>query len=251
MSYIIIVIVIVLFYLLTKGYKTEDFNHIHVDKVQSLKGSLKDHEAGLLVALMAKVAKADGRVSELEAELLSHTFTDISKVFENSNEIRDELKSIYKQEKESFENTLEIAKKYLALTKRDYLKRLKIMEYLLNLAFIDGEFSKEEFMITEDIANALEIRKSDFENLIKQFENFYANKAKQEGMSLKKAYETLGLDESVDFDTVKKTYRKLVRQNHPDILMGEGKDKSIIESATKKLQEINEAYEIIKKNSVK
>jgi DnaJ like chaperone protein len=251
MSYFILIIVVVLFYFLTRGYKTENYNNINLNRVQKLRGSLKEHEAGLLVALMAKVAKADGRVSELEAELLSHTFTDISKVFENPNEIREELKKIYNLEKESFENTIVVAKKYLNLTKRFYIKRLKIMEYLLNLAFIDGEFSKEERMITEDIANALEIKKADFELLVRQFEQFYANKKQQEGMSLQKAYETLGLSEGVDFATVKKEYRRLVRKNHPDILMGQGKEQSIIDEATKKLQEINEAYELIKKNLVK
>jgi len=234
--------------MLTRGYKTADFNHINLNRVQKLNGSLEEHEAGLLVALMAKVAKADGRVSELEAQLLSHTFTDIARIFENKDEIREELKKIYKREKESFDNTIIIAKKYLSLTKREYIKRLKIMEYLLNLAFIDGEFSKEEKMITEDIANALEIRRADYELLIRQFEQFYTSRKQEEGMNLKKAYETLGLSEGVDFATVKKQYRKLVRQNHPDILMGEGKEQSIIDEATKKLQEINEAYELLKKS---
>ena len=41
---------------------------------------------------MAKVAKADGKVGELEAEILKHTFTDISTHFENSQEVRDGLK---------------------------------------------------------------------------------------------------------------------------------------------------------------
>jgi len=127
---------------------------------------------------MAKVAKADGKVSELEAELLSHTFTDISLVFENNEAVREELKAIYTKEKESFENTLEIAKKYFDLTKGDYHKRLKVLEYLLNLAFIDNDFSKTEFMITEDIANTLQIKRADFEALIAQFEQFYARKAK-------------------------------------------------------------------------
>jgi len=251
LSYLFLILVIVIFYLLTRGYKTEQYSTIEPNKTQKLRGNLRDHEAGLLVALMAKVAKADGRVSELEAELLSHTFTDISKVFSNPDEIREELKKIYNEEKNSFDNTLLLAKKYLKLSKWDYLRRVKIMEYLLNLAFIDGEFSKEERMITEDIASALEIRDSDFKNLIKQFEAFYAQRKNQVGMDIKRAYEVLGLEEGVEFGEVKKRYRKLVRQNHPDILMGQGKDSSIIDEATKKLQEINEAYELIKKNLVK
>jgi len=247
----IILIVGFLFYMLTRGYKTTDYQNIDINKKQRLQGDLADHEAGLLIALMAKVAKADGKVCELEAQMLSNTFTDIARVFDNSEEVREKLKEIYKREKESFENTIEISSKYLKLTSRNYAKRLGLMEYLLNLAFIDGDFSKTELMICEDIANTLEIKKSDFSSLIAKFEQFYARKKQQAGMNLKKAYDVLGLKEGVEFSVVKKEYRKLVRKNHPDILMGQGKDKSIIESATKRLQEINEAYEIIKKNLVK
>lgn len=235
------------FYMLNRGYKSSDYQHIKVDGKQTLKGDLEEHEAGLLIALMAKVAKADGSVSELEAEILSHTFTDISNHFENSDEIREKLKVIYKNQMNSFDNTIDVSNKYLKLTKREYAKRLKVMEYLLNLAFIDGDFSKAEFMITEDIANALEIKKPDFENLIAQFEHFYAQKQNSKELSLSKACEVLGVDINDDMGTVKKKYRQLVKENHPDIITGQGASQSIIDEATSKLQEINEAYEIIKK----
>ncbi len=247
----ILIIVGFIFYLLTKGYRNNDYQHININQKQKLKGNLAEHEAGLLVSLMAKVAKADGKVCELEAELLSHTFTDISKAFENPEEIREELKNIYKIELESFDNTIVIAQNYYKLISRDYRKRLSVMEYLLNIAFIDSDFSKTEFMITEDIANALEIKRADFEKLIAAFEQFYAQKSKQKGLSLEKAYEVLGVKSSDDFAIVKKEYRKLVREYHPDILMGQGKEQSIIDAATKKLQEINEAYELVKQNTVK
>ena len=251
MNWIVIAIVVFLFYMLTRGYKTEDYQNIHVNKKQRLRGDLSEHEAGLLVALMAKVAKADGKVCELEAQLLSNTFTDISRVFEDSENIREQLKEIYKREMKSFDNTINVSQKYLKLTKRDYRKRLGVMEYLLNIAFIDGDFSKTEFMICEDISNALEIREADFKNLISRFEQFYTQMKQKAGMNLQKAYEVLGIEEGTEFSIVKKEYRKLVREYHPDILMGQGKEQSIIDEATEKLQEINEAYEIIKKSVVK
>jgi DnaJ like chaperone protein len=145
-----------------------------VDEKQTFNGDLNNHEAGLLVAMLAKVAKADGNVSELEAEILSHTFADISSHFKNSSEIREKLKKIYKLEMNSLENTIDIANKYLELTKKDYTKRLKVMEYLLNLAFIDNDFSKAEFMITEDISKALKIKKADFEAKIEKLNDHYA-----------------------------------------------------------------------------
>lgn len=247
MNWMVIAIVVFLFYMLTRGYKTEDYQNINLNKKQRLRGDLREHEAGLLVALMAKVAKADGKVCELEAQLLGNTFRDISRVFEDSEDIREQLKEIYKKEMKSFDNTIVVSQKYLKLTQRDYRKRLGVMEYLLNLAFIDGDFSKTEFMICEDISNALEIKKADFKNLISRFEQFYAQMKQKAGMNLQKAYEVLGVQEDTDFSIVKKKYRKLVREHHPDILMGQGKEQSIIDEATKKLQELNEAYEIIKK----
>lgn len=244
---LVLVAVGFIFYMLNRDYKSSDFQNIQMEGKQKFSGDLEEHEAGLLVAMMAKVAKADGEVSELEAEILSHTFTDISNHFENSGEVREQLKTIYKKEIKTFNNTIEIATKYLKLTKRDYTKRLKVLEYLLNLAFIDNDFSKAEFMITEDIANALEIKKSDFEAMIAQFEQFYAQQNNNKEVSLQKAYDILGVDPSDDMSTIKKRYRKLVKENHPDIITGQGASQSIIDAATKKLQEINEAYEIIKK----
>lgn len=246
----ILLVVGFVFYMLSRGYDPNNFTNMQNRTKQKLQGSLSEHEAGLLVALMAKVAKADGKVCELEAQLLSNTFTDISRIFENPEEIREELKAIYKKEMQTFEDTIIVSKKYLNLTRRDYVKRLKVMEYLLNLCFIDHEFSNAEYMITEDIANALEVKKRDFEALIAKFKAFYAQASKQAGLDLNRAYEILGVNKDADFATIKKEYRKLVRQNHPDILMGQGKSGSIIDDATRKLQEINEAYELIKKNQV-
>ena len=248
MSYVVLVIVGFVLYLIAKNYKTEEFKNINLKVKENFNGDLMNHEAGLLIALMAKVAKADGKVCELEAELLKHTFNDISSHFENNEEVREQLKVLYKKEKESFDNTLEICQRLYSLTKFEYSKRVKIMEYLLNLAFIDKEFSDTERMITEDISNALKIKIQDFENLISTFKAFYSNQASSNALSLEKAYSILKSNSTDDNATLKKNYRKLVKQHHPDIMSGRGESQSIIDEATKKLQEINEAYEIVKKD---
>jgi len=247
MELLLLAVVIAVFFFINKNYDSNDYQQIKVNVKQQLQGNLEDHEAGLLVALMAKVAKADGGVCELEAEVLSNTFTDISLVFENDKEIREELKKIYKKEKESFENTILISQKYYKLTKRDYQKRLKVLEYLLNLAFIDGEFSDTEFMIIEDIAGAIEIKKADLDTMIAQFKAHYTHKANEKKVSIEDAYKELEVDSSIDNSELKKQYRKLVKLYHPDIVTGQGANQATIDEATAKLQSINEAYEIIKK----
>jgi DnaJ like chaperone protein len=218
---------------------------------ESFDGDLMNHEAGLLIALMAKVAKADGQVCELEAELLKHTLNDISRHFHNEDEIREKLKLIYADEKLSFDNTIAICEKMLKLTKFDYTKRLKVMEYLLNLAFIDKSLSQTEYMICEDITNALKIKRTDFEMMIQKFESFYKNQAQNAQISIEQAYATLEATPQDDLATIKKKYRTLVKQHHPDIVSGQGASTDIINQATAKLQEINEAYELIKKDKEK
>ena len=123
------------------------------------------------------------------------------------------------------------------------------MEYLLNLSFIDGDFSKQEQEITEDIAQALKIEQKDYINLISNFENFYKNRANEKTLSLEKL-EILESNPNDDDSTLKKNYRNLVKKYHPDIITGQGASQNIIDEATKKLQEINEAYEIIKNKEV-
>lgn len=248
MEFIVLAVVIVILFFIGKNYKTEEFKNINLKQKEKFEGDLLNHEAGLLIALMAKVAKADGKVCELEAELLKHTFSDISSHFLNQDEVREKLKNLYEKEKQSFDNTIIICQKLYSLTKYDYAKRLKIMEYLLNLAFIDKEFLEAEKMITEDISNALKIEISDFKKLIGTFEAFYAQQSSQKAVTLEKAYEILESNPSDDEVTLKKNYRNLVKKYHPDIITGTGANQSIIDEATKKLQEINEAYEVIKKS---
>lgn len=251
MKIIVLIIIGIILYFIARNYKTEKYQNIQLNIKESFDGDLMNHEAGLLIALMAKVAKADGQVCELEAELLKHTLNDISRHFHNEDEIREKLKVIYNDEKLSFDNTLTICEKMLKLTKFDYTKRLKVMEYLLNLAFTDKSLSQTEYMICEDIANALKIKRVDFETMIQKFESFYKNQAQSEQITIEQAYATLEATSEDDMATIKKKYRNLVKQHHPDIVSGQGASTDIINQATAKLQEINEAYELIKKEKEK
>ena len=72
------------------------------------------------------------------------------------------------------------------------------------------------------------------------------NQANNKATSLQDAYKILNSEENQDFKTIKKNYRDLVKQYHPDIVTGRGANQSTIDDANRKLQEINEAYEVIK-----
>jgi DnaJ like chaperone protein len=65
---------------------------------------------------------------------------------------------------------------------------------------------------------------------------------------LREAYAVLGVPESATDDEVKKAYRRLMNQHHPDKLVSKGLPEEMMKMATEKTQEIKKAYEQIKQS---
>lgn len=215
-----------------------------LNKLSASKELFRESELGLFIALVAKVAKADGRVDELEAQLISHMFDDISKVFDEKEKTRAIMKEIFNEEKERDDDTKEIAQALNKLIGRSILKRKQFIGFLIQLAFVDNGISEDEDKVLREIVQELNVTASEYEAIVNKFENMMKNK--QDTMSPTKAYEILGVKESDDMSTIKKAYRKLVREYHPDIISSQDKDESYMEEATAKTQEINQAYQVIK-----
>jgi len=202
-------------------------------------------EYGTVVALMAKVAKADGHVSELEAELISNIFDDIVSGIDDGAQLRAKLKEIYNFEKDGGHPVKELAQNFLEYS--DSYKRHKILEFLINLAFIDGSLSHHEERVIEEVAYIFKISASNYKKILESYRAFYARRASSTEMSSEECYKTLGCNKEDSLATVKKNYRKLVKEHHPDIVRGRGESEAMIEKANEKLQSINEAYECVKK----
>ena len=229
-------------YVAFKLYKV--YANKKLNKLSSSKELFRESELGLFIALVAKVAKADGRVQELEAQLIGIMFDDISKIFVEQEKTRTILKEIFNEEKERDDDTKEVAQALNKLLGRSKLKRKQFVEFLIQLAFVDNGISDDEDKVLREIVQELNITTDEYNAMLIKFENMLKNK--QGSMSLEEACKILGVNESDEISVVKKVYRKLVRQYHPDIIKSQDKDEAYIEEATAKTQEINQAYEIIK-----
>ena len=199
-------------------------------------------EAKFLVSLLAKVAKSDGRVSELEARLITQVLDDLS---QKVSGVREYLKEVYNSQKENVDNAYETARNYKRAFNLNYDTCVARLTFFLNLAYIDGEFNKSEQDVIRNIAYGFGIDKETLDEIIYKFDSFYGSRfgADHDEISQENdAFEVLGLSKNASLDEVKARYKELVRQYHPDILMGRGESKEVIERSTKKLQEINEAY---------
>ena len=202
-------------------------------------------EAKFLVSLLAKVAKSDGRVSELEARLITQVLDDLSQKVSGVSGVREYLKEVYNSQKENVNNAYETARNYKRAFNLNYDTCVARLTFFLNLAYIDGEFNKSEQDVIRNIAYGFGIDKETLDEIIYKFESFYGSRFEanpDEMVQEKDAFEVLGLSKNASLEEVKARYKELVRQYHPDILMGRGESKEVIERSTKKLQEINEAY---------
>ncbi len=221
-------------------YTSEAFKNFAVSHEAVAKSDL-----GLFVALVAKVAKADGRVDALEAELVSLMFDDISKVFPEPEKTRQILKDIFNEEKQRSDNTEQVALAFAQSLRRKKAQQVQFMGFLIQLAFVDGEVSESEDKVLQLIAEALAFDPKLYHEIFDRFENMMQNV--QPKASLDDAYALLGVSASDDMNKIKNVYRKLVRKYHPDIIMSQEKGEAYMEEATAKTQELNQAYEMIKK----
>jgi len=241
---IIFAIIIFVFYKVFKSYsKYEGYSKDTLKNFSISHESLKNSELGLFVALVAKVAKADGKVDALEAQLIGIMFDDISAIFPEPEKTKDILKQIFNEEKERTDNIENIAHSLAHAIKNKKAQQQQFMGFLIQLAFIDGEVSKSEEEILSIIAQALEFDPNAYHAIFDQFEKMMQNV--QPKANIEDAYSLLGVNANDDMKTIKKAYRKLVRQYHPDIIASQGKSESYMKEATQKTQEINQAYEMI------
>ncbi|HEX5623189.1 MAG TPA: TerB family tellurite resistance protein [Sulfuricurvum sp.] len=210
------------------------------------KEALAKSELGLFVALTAKVAKADGRVDELEAELVGNMFNDISSLFPQPETAKKLLKEIFDIEKQVPHNIDKVALALYSIIQNDPHKRIQMMQFLVNLAYIDGTLSHSEEAMLTKIAAFLHFSANDLSAMLEQFGSFHHKSVKES--SIDQAYTLLEITKEASNDELKKAYRALVKQHHPDIIKAQGASEEYIQASTAKVQEINAAYEMIKKS---
>ena len=245
LNLIIIAIVAYVLYSVFKSYsKYENYSKEAFKNFSVSHDSIQKSELGLFVALVAKVAKADGKVDALEAQLVGIMFDDISAIFPEPAKTKDILKQIFNEEKERSDNIEDVAHSLAQAIRSNKAQQQQFMGFLIQLAFVDGEVSQSEEDILALIAEALEFDPKAYHAIFDQFEKMMQNVAPK--ANIDDAYKLLGVSKEDDMKTIKKAYRKLVREYHPDIIKSQGKSEAYMKEATAKTQEINQAYEMIR-----
>lgn len=247
MSFVLIVLLLGVFYWLFISSNSGSFTTIR--PILTFETVLHS-EFGYIIALIAKLAKSDGHISTLEIELIENILDDLCDEFSDFDQAREHLTLIFEEEKEIQDNVDHVAAGLYEKTANEPHKHHKILEFMVTLAFIDGELHPREKAVIFEVALAFHIQQSEVESLFSQFYNFYKERSSthsRQSIDESVYYSLLGISAQFSKDELKKAYKKAVKEHHPDIIMGKGGSSEDIEKATEKLQDINEAYEYLKK----
>lgn len=136
------------------------------------------------------------------------------------------------------------------------------MIYLVRVGMADGSLHEQESALLRSIAQQLGYSSQSFEQLLGMLQGqdrfqggYYQQQTGSSSSSsfrtaneLDAAYQALGMKKENSDSEIKKAYRRLVHEYHPDKLMGQGLPEEMIKEATERSQEIQTAYDIIKKS---
>ncbi|MEB2804397.1 molecular chaperone DjiA [Campylobacter upsaliensis] len=193
-----------------------------------------------VIALLAKIAKSDGRVSEKEAEMISELLDANAK----DEKERAFLKSAFNEHKENLNDVFEVAKDFLKEVPLPKNERLNVLRVLVFMALIDGEFNAKKRELLEQIARAFSIALNELEAFIESLSRL---KSPKKELNENEAYALLELKIGASLSEVKKQYRALAKKYHPDILNANNVSEEELKRGVEQFQKINEAYEFLKK----
>jgi len=191
-----------------------------------------------MAGLAAKVAAADGYVTDDEKEYFKNIFSiddkDCSKfyaTFQHAKNSNSGYQRYARQIKILFPNNVELYD--------------QVMEGLFKIAASDKRISRKELELLHNISLILGYPNSKYQSFKRGFDTIEDEMT--ENSMLIEEFSLLGLENDADIEEVKKKWKKLLSENHPDKLTANGSSQDEIDNATNKVAQINAAYEKIMK----
>jgi len=194
-------------------------------------------------SVMGALCKADGRVTDDEIRIAERFFARLAL---SSEQRRAAQAAFNRGKRDDFELDAELARLRAVAGRAPALLKF-FLEVQLSAITADGVVHPEEHALFLRVARGLGISEADLERL----EAMLRGSARGPGVAaepgrLDAAYATLGVDPAAGDAEIKKAYRRLMSQHHPDKLAARGLPESMRPVAEEKTREIRKAYDVIR-----
>lgn len=198
-------------------------------------------------SVMGHIAKADGKVTRDEIKMAEAVMSHMGL----AGDVRESAKKLFNEGKSAdfpLDDVLDQFKQ--EIHRRSTLVQM-FLEIQLQAAYADGKLDPTEEKVLRHICQRLGVPISQLHRLEEMLKAGFGQAGYQAGAtthrtSLADAYAIMGVEKSVSDAELKKAYRRLMSQHHPDKLVAKGLPEEMIRDATEKTQQIKDAYEQIK-----
>ncbi|WP_306252958.1 molecular chaperone DjiA [Parvularcula sp. IMCC14364] len=181
-----------------------------------------------LIALSAKMAKADGIVTDDEIEAFGDFFT-------YPPEEASKVRMIYQLAQEDVSGFDLYARQVGDLFRDEALVLEDVLDCLFHIALADGILHPKELELLREAYAAFDLTPTAWRRV----------KASHTGLEKEDPYAVLDVPVEISEEDLKKAYRTLVKEHHPDKIIARGVPENLIKISERRMAAINEAYEKI------
>ena len=203
-----------------------------------------------VVVLAAKLAKVDGVVTRHEID----TFKRVFRIRPEQEQAVGRLFDQARHDSQGYEQ-------YAIQLARIFTARPAVLEELLTglmlvAAADDDGMTPAEMAYLKQVAYYFGFSEREFKRIMAQsgvrqssgqHSSGHTHSYRSPAPPKDDPYDVLGLPAEATTEQIKTTYRKLIREHHPDKLVAAGLPKELVDQATEKMKRINAAYDEISK----
>jgi len=206
---------------------------------EGLFSSLEKKQSIFFVAtfsMLAKIAKADGAVTQHEIDVIEQVMRNNLRL---SPQARTFAVEVFNEAKDSPQSFEEYARQFHQEFHGVPQVLISEIELLMLVAFADGQLHTEEEVLIRNAARIFGIE-----------DQYNSIKARFVGQpdDIGRYYEILGAKQGDPLPEIKKKYRKLAMEFHPDRVQSQGVSPEFASAAEENFKEIQHAYDLVEKD---